>query len=83
MEGLGDPELLPILRHWTSRHKIPIWMHPAGAGRLSREAKFGRCGVHELPDGIGDAPPDRRTVVIAQVSKLIGSPNAYHFRLIA
>jgi hypothetical protein len=42
-----------------------------------------RCPVHELPDRISDAPPDRRAVVIALFSKLLGSLDAFHFRLIA
>jgi hypothetical protein len=36
-------------------------------------------GVRELPDRICDPPPDRGAVVIALFSKLVGSPNAFHF----
>jgi predicted TIM-barrel fold metal-dependent hydrolase len=32
---LDDPELLPIFRHATNRHKIPIWMHPARDARVA------------------------------------------------
>jgi predicted TIM-barrel fold metal-dependent hydrolase len=47
---LDDPEFLPIFRHATSHHKVPIWMHPARDARVADypgEAKSkyesGRC----------------------------------------
>jgi predicted TIM-barrel fold metal-dependent hydrolase len=32
---LDDPELFPVFAEATTRHKVPIWMHPARDARIS------------------------------------------------
>src|SRR6516165_3123133 len=41
------------------------------------------CCVSKLPDRIGDPPPDRRSVVIALLRKLIGASNTFRRSFIA
>jgi hypothetical protein len=42
-----------------------------------------RRRVHELPDCIGDPPPNRGTVVIARLRKFFRPYRAFYVRLIA